>query len=248
VARFTWFEYLTSEPAKAQAFFKAVLGWDAQTFVLPGGARYTVIVCGGQAIGSYGEPLRGTPTFRYSEPYSRWIPLLETTDGHAMVGLASTRGGTVAREMSAIHDGRRAIITDPSGQHVGVWHPVSGDVHEWGTAPGSFCWCELYSEQPGAAAVFFKHIAGLTEQKSQLPDGPYHTLENDSVPHGGIRKPLPGTQLGWFPWVRVPHLAATLTQALTFEVAVIESPTPDSAMQKALIVDPYGATMGLVQG
>jgi predicted enzyme related to lactoylglutathione lyase len=245
--RFTWFEYLTSEPAKAQAFFKAAFGWDAQTFVLPGGARHTVIICGGRAIGSYGEPLRGTPTFRYSEPYSRWIPLLQTTDGHGMVGLANARGGTVAREMSPLHDGRRAIIADPSGQHAGIWHPANDEPRDWGTDPGSFCWVELYSEQPGATAVFFKHLAGFTEQKSQLPDGPYHMLEHEGVPHAGVRKPLPGTQLGWFPWVRVPDMAKTLATALTFEVAVIESPVP-GGMPKALIVDPYGATIGLAQG
>lgn len=249
MARFTWFEYLTSEPAKAQAFFRAVFGWEAQTYVMPNGTRYSVITNAGRAIGGYNAPLRGTPIFRYSEPYSRWVPCLQVGDGHAIVGTAKERGGTVAREMSTIHDGRVAVITDPGGQSFGVWQPATDEARSWGTEPGSFCWSELYTEQPGSASVFLKHLAGFTEQKSQLPDGAtYHLLESEGAPHAGARKPMPGSQLGWFAWVRVPDIAAAVARAEQFEIAVLQPPTNTGATHMALIVDPYGATLGLAQG
>lgn len=248
MARFTRFEYLTSEPTKAHVFFKAVFGWETQTYVLSNGTRHTAIMCGGRTIGGYGAPVRGTPIFRYSEPYSRWLPCLQVSDGHGTVGLTMARGGSVAREMAPISDGRLAVLADPAGQNFGVWQPATDEVRGWGTEPGSFCWCELYSEQPGAAAVFFKHVAGFTEQKSQLPDGPYHILETEGVPHAGVRKPMPGVQLGWFAWVRVPDVAATVARAQQFETLVLQPPSSTDSMQKALIVDPYGATIGIAQG
>jgi len=249
MARFTWFEYLTSEPAKAQTFFKTVFGWDAQTYVLPGGAKYTAIVNAGRPIGSYNAPLKGTPIFRYSEPYSRWVPYLEVQDAHALIGTLKAAGGSVARELSAIHDGRMAVLTDPAGQHFGMWQPAAFDVNRtWGSEPGSFCWLELYTTQPGAAVTLLKHMAGFFEQKSQLPDGsPYVTLEADGVAHAGVRKPMQGSQLGWFAWVRVPDLATALMRALQFETQVIQPPIPGAAPM-AIIVDPYGATIGLAQG
>lgn len=244
--RFVWFDYLTSEPAKAQTFFKALFGWQAQVYNLSDGSKYTMIAVDGRTIGGYGSPLPGTPIYRYSEPYSRWLPYLQVASAHEAATKAKALGGTMVREPAPVgYGGRLAIAADTNGQALGIWQPneVTGDPG-WAGPPNTFCWCELYSPALASATTFAKQLGGFGEQKAAMGDGTYHTLERDGAPRAGARKPMPGTQPGWFPWVRVPDIAATVAKAQQLEAEIIQPPN-GGAM--ALIVDPWGATLGLAQ-
>jgi predicted enzyme related to lactoylglutathione lyase len=246
--RFVWFDYLTSEPGKAQAFFAALFGWQAQTYVLPEGSKYTMIASGGRNLGGYGSPLPGTPIYRYSEPYARWLPYLQVVNGHESAAKVKSLGGKMVREPSPVgYGGRLGIATDTSGLALALWQPqtVDGDPG-WAGPANTFCWCELYSPATAASLTFIKKVGEFTEKKSPLPDGTYSLLERDGAPRAGVREPMPGTQPGWFAWVRVPDVAATAAKAQQLGATIVVAPSGGQNM--ALLVDPWGATLGLAQG
>jgi predicted enzyme related to lactoylglutathione lyase len=249
VSRFVWFDYLTSEPAKAQAFFATLFGWKAQPYDLTDGSKYTMIVAGDQTIGGYAPPLPGTPTYRFSEPYARWLPYLQIANGHETSIKVKTLGGRMVREPAPSgYGGKLGVATDPNGQALGLWQPDQiPDDPGWAGPPNTFCWCELYSPTVASAVTFMKQVGGFSETKSQMPDGPYHLFEKDGQPRAGARKPMAGTQPGWFAWVRVPDIAATCAKAQQQDATIVQPPSNMGTMTMALLVDPWGATLGLVQ-
>ena len=66
MARSTWTELMTPDPAAAAAFYEKVLGWTAQTVPMPTG-EYTVFhVAGGNEQGIAGAmapPMAGVPAY-----------------------------------------------------------------------------------------------------------------------------------------------------------------------------------------
>ena len=247
--RLGWFDYLTSEPAKAQAFFAALFGWQAPTYNLGDGGKYTAIATGGRALGGYGAPLPKTPIFRYSEPYSRWLPYLEIADGHASAAKVKALGGAMVRELAPVgYGGRLGIATDPNGAALALWQPneVKADPG-WAGPANTFCWCELYSNALGSASTFAKQLGGFTETKSPMADSEYHLFALDGAPRAGARKPMPGMQPGWFAWVRVTDLAATAAKAQQLDATIVQPPADMGAIKMALLVDPWGASLGLIQ-
>lgn len=239
-----WFDYLTSEPPKAQKFFRALFGWTAQNMTMSTGA-YTLIMNEGVAIGGFQAPLPDTPSYRYSEPYSRWLPHFVVENGHEGSSKVKARAGKVLREPSALLDlGRFVVGVDPNGTGFGMIQPATVKPDPgWAGPPNSLCWAELYTLNTGSSVSFYKMIGGFTETKSPLPDGTYHMLERAGVPQFGVRTPMAGMQTGWFPWIRVPDLVGTATKAQQLESTIIMPP----GNNMALLVDPFGAAFGLAQ-
>jgi len=243
--RIVWFDYLTSEPPKAQAFFKALFGWSTHTVAIPTGP-YTLIVNSGQPIGGYRAPIAGTPSYRYSEPYSRWLPHLQIENGHESAVKAKNHGAKMLQEPAPFADiGKLAIAVDPNGQPFAMRQPAKVESDPgWAGPPNSFCWAELYTSNTTSSVSFYKTLGGFTETKNPLPDGgTYHLLERDGQPRAGVRTPMQGIQPGWFAWVRVPDVAATAAKAQQLDATIVMPP----AHGMALLVDPYGCALGLAQ-
>ena len=60
-SRFVWYELMTPDPAAAQAFYAAVVGWGAQDASQPG-KPYRLLTVGGAPIGGLmGLPRPGAP-------------------------------------------------------------------------------------------------------------------------------------------------------------------------------------------
>jgi len=245
--RFVWFDYLTSEPAKAQVFFRSLFGWTTQNVTMPiTNGTYSMIASDGRPIGGYAAPHPGTPIYRYSEPYSRWLPHLQVASGHESAAKAKNHGAKMLREPTPFGElsSKLAVAVDPNGATFAMWQPpkVDGDPG-WAGPPNTFCWAELYTTNTTSSVSFYKAIGGFTETKTPLPDGTYHLLERDGAPRAGVRTPMQGMQHGWFPWVRVPDLVATATKAQQLDASIVMPP----ANNMALLVDPWGAAFGLTQ-
>lgn len=246
--RIVWFDYLTSEPAKAQTLFRALFGWTSQTVTMPiTSGTYTMIVSDGKTIGGYGAPHPGTPTIRFSEPYARWLPHFQVASGHESAAKAKNLGAKMLREPTPFGEmtSKLAVAIDPNGQSFAMWQPpkVDGDPG-WAGPPNTFCWAELYTSNTSSSVSFYKTIGGYTETKNPLPDGgTYHLLERDGAPRAGVRTPMQAIQPGWFAWVRVPDLAATAAKAQQLDATIVMPP----ANGMALLVDPWGCALGLAQ-
>jgi predicted enzyme related to lactoylglutathione lyase len=247
--RIVWFDYLCNEPAAAQKFYAAVLGWSTQTYTMPG-TTYTRIVGGGREIGGYLPALPKTPIFRLQMPYARWLPHLQVENANDSAVRIKQLGGAMIREPYPVSTlGKMAIAADLDGHNFALWQPAAvPEDTGWVGPPGTFCWCELYTTSLGSASRFYCQIAGFSETANPLPDGgSYHLFARDGAPRAGMRAPMPGTSSGWFAWARVADIARTVARASELEAVVNVPPTHMGASLMALVTDPLGATLGLMQ-
>jgi predicted enzyme related to lactoylglutathione lyase len=173
------------------------------------------------------------------------MPQFEIANGHESAAQAKRLGATMHREPAPFADvGKVAFGADPGGIAFAMREPAkTAEDVGWSGPAHTFCWAELYTPVVSSAVSFYKVFAGFTPTASQLADGPYYLLERDGQPRAGLRAPLPGVQPGWFPWVRVPDVARTAATAQGLEATIVMP----AANGRALLVDPWGATLGLAQ-
>src|SRR5262249_8458281 len=105
--KFAWYELVTREAKKAQAFYGEVLGWRVEGFPM-GNFSYDMIYAGPTMIGGYAMPRNDRP--------SHWIAYVSVEDVDASAKVAVENGGKIVEPPSDIPNvGRRARIADPQG-------------------------------------------------------------------------------------------------------------------------------------
>ena len=225
LGRFVSFDYVAPEPRKAQAFYGALFGWTSQ---------------------HYATPL----AMKDAPQQAHWLPLLQTPSAHDSAAKAKILGGTMLREPFVPDSrGKQAIALDPAGNAIALFEParVGQDKH-WTGSPGAICWAELYTTSPTAAGTFYKQLAGFTETKTVVAENmTYYLYERDGLPRAGCRRPMPDMPTGWFAWVRVPDVDATVGQAFRLGAKVTRAPMDMcTGTRMALMRDPFGAALGVI--
>src|SRR3989442_9688765 len=83
--KFVWFELVSKDAKKAQAFYGEVLGWKVQPFPM-GNSTYEMIYAGETMIGGYAHPK--------SDPQpAHWISYVSLEDVHATLKAATANSG-----------------------------------------------------------------------------------------------------------------------------------------------------------
>jgi predicted enzyme related to lactoylglutathione lyase len=107
---FSWCELMTSDPAAAQEFYGALLGWTLKEGPMQG-IPYTVIEAGGQEIGG----MTGMPPNSPAMPPT-WGVYITVADVDATAEKAKALGGKVLMPPMDLESvGRFALIQDPQG-------------------------------------------------------------------------------------------------------------------------------------
>jgi hypothetical protein len=107
----SWNELLTTDTAKASAFYTALFGWETQTTPSPDGTPYTTFSNQGRMAGGM---LQIGPD--WGEIPSSWTVYFAVEDCDATVELARELGGAPQMPPTDIPDvGRFAVLQDPQG-------------------------------------------------------------------------------------------------------------------------------------
>src|SRR5262245_14161654 len=186
--RFVWFEYVSKEAAKAQGFFGELFNWGTQYVPMPEGA-YTMISLGKDTIGGYLPTPTGAPA------HAHWLTHLQVADAQETANKVKSLGGKIAMEPFKVGDfGTMAVVRDPLGGAFALWQPAKAEgTGDFKGTNGSWCWNELYTDDPEKSLAFYKAIGGFTVESMQMPNGAYHVLSSDGKPRAGIMKsPMPG--------------------------------------------------------
>ena len=85
--KFVWFELVSRDAKRAQAFYGEVLGWRVEGFPM-GDRTYEMIFAGDTMIGGYAEPKSGRQR-------SHWISYVSVEDVDAAAQAAAANGGKV---------------------------------------------------------------------------------------------------------------------------------------------------------
>lgn len=118
-----------------------------------------------------------------------------------------------------------------------------------GPVPGSPCWVELATGDPGRSAEFYHHVLGWEYQWCQDQSGqPYALALLGDEPVAGFR-PQPGVVRDWTPYLATGALSDAAGRVDRLGGALLESwaHVVPGVGAKALVDDPGGATVGLLE-
>ena len=249
--KFVWADLFTADPAAAQAFYTGLFGWEATTIerTIGSGTHSYIVLANG------GEPVAGIahrPSRMPDAARGRWVGYVSVPDVAKALAAATAAGGRVlfpAKDLP--RRGTQAIFVDPEGAEIGVLHSSSGDPGEYAPDPGDLTWAQLFARDPAAAGRFYAAIAGwevLPDTRSDRPNvfvfasGGYSRASVAPLP------PRPQAKPGWLLFVRVADVKAAVAKAISLGGRVLVAPSDaPTEYWRAVIVDPTGAVIGLVQ-
>jgi predicted enzyme related to lactoylglutathione lyase len=238
--KFVWFELVTRDPKKAQAFYGEVLHWKVEAYPM-GGFTYEMIKVGDDTIGGYVSADEGQP--------SHWISHLSVPDVDAAAKAAVAAGG---KTLEPAHDvptvGRMQRIVDATGAEVSLYRAATDDPADRTSRDGEWFWNELQSPDPARSVAFYERVAGYTHKAMTMGADVYYQLDASGAPRGGIMKAQMPGPAQWVPYVRVGDCDATLARAIRHGGAQLVPPTDIPGIGRfAVITDPVGATIAVIK-
>jgi predicted enzyme related to lactoylglutathione lyase len=241
--KFVWFELVSGDPKKAQAFYGAVLGWKTVPFPM-GDSAYEMIYAGDTMIGGYAAPA-------VAGQRSHWISYVSVDDVDVAAKAASASGGKVLEPPFDIPNvGRAARIADAQGAELYLFRKVNDDPVDGVPPPGGWLWNELHTTDPAQALRFYEKVVGFSNRAMDMgPAGTYHILSRGDVDRGGVTSHLnAGVRPHWLPYVAVDDVDATIATARKLG-ATIPMPPEDipGVGRLGILEDPTGAVLAMLK-
>src|SRR5512145_88390 len=249
--RFIWYELATSDQDGAEAFYRAVVGWQTADAGQPG-MRYTVLSAGDRGMGGVAA-LSAEAVRAGARP--GWLGYVGVPDTDGAAKRIVEAGGAIRHGPENIPNvGRFAVVADPGGAVFMLLTPLPREDAPPApapTTPGLVGWHELYSSIGEEAA--FRFYSGqfgweTAELMDMGPMGKYRILGIDGVPMGGMMdKPEDVPVSTWTFYVNVDGLGAAVKRIEANGGQVLMGPHEvpgGSWIVKA--VDPQGAAFALV--
>jgi len=240
VGKFVWHEHVSTEPAKAQEFFKQLLGWDYEVFK-PGEVDYAMITSDGQMHGGFPQVPEGTPP--------HWVGNVQVESVDDTIAKAKSAGGSVIVEPMDIPEvGRYSVLRDPQGAVIVAFQPQS----EGAMGQGVFVWDELGTNDVAGAERFYGDVFGWTTKDMGADYGGYkifHRDPDDETGVGGLMaNPDSSMPTAWHPYVAVDDVDSTLTKTKELGGSVVlEAMDVPAVGRIAVIQDPTGAVLGVIK-
>jgi predicted enzyme related to lactoylglutathione lyase len=247
--RWVWADLVTSDVARAADFYGQVFGWTYETY---GGKddreTYTLVLSRGLPIGGLVYDARA---LQHGTPAARWIGLVSVDDPKAVASRVREHGGAIVYAPAPLGErGETGVFRDPEGTLFGVVNSKNGDPDDYLGDVGEWIWLDLWSNDVDKAAGFYKSVLGYeTEPGADLGDQRVgvRLMSGGYVRAGIMRKKDPGTASVWLPYVRVADAAQAAAAARAAGGQVVYGPAPLGRMQVAILADPTGAPVGIVQ-
>jgi len=242
--KFAWYELVSKDAKKAQAFYGEVLGWRVEGFPM-GNATYDMVYAGDTMIGGYDTP-------RKEGQASHWISYVSVEDVDRAAKIAVENGGKVIEPPTDIPNvGRQARIADPEGAELCLFKNSTGDPPDAEETPvGQFFWNELHTTDPQKALSFYEKVVGFTHSAMESPAGTYYVLSSkDGVGRGGVTDHLPpGTAPHWLPYVVSDDPDAAAARAKRSGGSVHVGPADIPGIGRfAVLRDPTGAVLAVMK-
>src|SRR5262245_26226375 len=249
--RFIWYELMTSDQDAAEAFYRAVVGWNMADAGQPG-MRYTILSAGDQGMGG----LMALPDEAYKAgTRPGWLGYIGVPDTDSAAKRILKAGGAIHRDPDDIPNvGRFAVVADPGSAVFNLLTPlprVDAPPPAEPTTPGLIGWHELYSSL-GQAAAFGFYSAQFGWETADLMDmgpmGKYRVFAADGVPMGGMMdKPENAPASAWSFYINVDGIDAAIERIKSSGGQVLMGPHEvpgGSWIVQAM--DPQGAAFALI--
>lgn len=228
--RFVWHELGTRDVAGAKRFYGEVFGWKLE------GSDYVHISAGDRMIGG----VRALGANEHQPP--AWLAYVLVEDVARTVAAIEAQRGRVYMPTTVMDKvGTFAVTADPTGAVFAPWRSARDEENrpEPASAPmpglGMFCWDELVTTDPAAAATFYASVFGWDPQALEMGGGSTYTLFHrpgtrgpggQPIGAGGMMKSPPGVEHSfWLPYVAVDDVDRASARAAQLGGKVMVPPT-----------------------
>lgn len=248
--QFIWYELLTSDAAAATDFYRAVMGWKAQSSGTPG-MDYTILSVGDRGMGGLMK-LPQDACDQGARP--NWVGYIAVNDVDAYVTRVVEAGGQMHRAAADIPGvGRFALVADPQGAVFVLFKGASKEGPEppAGGTPGYTGWHELYANDHEKAFAFYAQLFGWTKRDAvdMGPMGVYQLFATrGDVAVGGMMNRPPHIPMAcWLYYFNVPDINVALETVKRHAGQVLNGPMQvPGGSWIAQCMDPQGAAFALV--
>lgn len=248
---FTWYELMTPDQARAEAFYGGLIGWD---FAAADGAQhgYRMFLADGAPVGGV---LALTEAMQTGGARPTWVGYLQVDSLAHAVDAALAAGGTVLMDGLALPGiGPFAMLADPEGAPFYLVEDRSGRptraFSKYVPTPGTCAWNELTAHDPDAAITFYTGLFGW-RQEGEMPMGElgsYRFLAHgDHVVGAAMSANALTGHTGWLFYFRVTDIDAGAAAIVAGGGSVVHGPGEIPGGDFSLAArDPQGALFGLV--
>ncbi len=245
--KFTWFEHISTDAKKAQAFYGEVLGWKVASLPM-GDFTYEMIQTGDAPdtmIGGYATPkVAGQP--------AHFISYVSVEDVDATAAAVVKHGGKLVEPAYDVPTvGRMARVADPTGAELSLFKNTQGDPPDVQVTPsGGWLWNELHSSDVPKALRFYEKVLGYTARAMDTGGGEiYHLLARGGVDRGGVTGHVPpGVPSHWLPYVAVGDVDATIARAKRMGGSIQMAGTDIPNIGRfGVLQDPTGAALAVMK-
>lgn len=242
IGKFVWHDLRTSDPERAQAFYRELFGWSFR-----GDASYAHIHNAGRDQGGI-LPLPSEITTG-----SHWTSYVSVDDVDTTVERAKGLGAEMRMPIvDAPNVGRFTLLADPQGAQLSPFEysAVDKTPPRAGKTPhGDFCWDELHSTEPEAACAFYGELFGWKSSRLDMgPMGFYWIEKSSNQDVAGIMKLAreAAQKPFWLPYLAVDVVDATANRVEKLGGVVRSKPTDIPSIGRySVLADPTGATFAI---
>jgi predicted enzyme related to lactoylglutathione lyase len=248
-SRFIWYELMTSDVAKAKAFYGEVVGWTTH-LASQDGPEYWGWMKGAEGVGGL---MALTSDMAAGGAKPGWLGYLGVDDVDTAVKAIGAAGGQVhlpAWDIPGV--GRIAMVSDPQGAPFYVMKPI-GEGVSTAFAPrraGHGGWNELHTTDWSAAADFYGAQFGFARDTA-MDMGPMGTYQlfntGGGEPAGGMMNSSAFGRPAWLYYFNVDDVAAAKARIEAAGGQVLHGPAEvPGGMVIIQASDPQGAMFALV--
>ncbi len=249
LGKFVWHDLMTTDVAKAVAFYTDLIGWTINEVDMGPMGKYKMIHAAGTDHGGFNQLPEGAGT------PSHWICYVTVDDVAAATAKAVELGGKAPEPGMDIPEvGRMGVIVDPQGASISPYKPIAwgGEGYEGPGRPGTFVWHELMTSDPEGEGKFYSQIFGWNVVAMDMgPMGTYHLFKRPDRPEkdaaGMLTKPggVGGPSM-WLPYIGVEDVDATAARIEPLGGKVWVQPKDIPTVGRfAVAGDPTGAMFAL---
>ena len=247
---FCWVDLATTDPKAAKEFYQDVFGWSFLDTPMGEGAFYTMCLINGKPVAALYEMM---PQQKEMNLPCHWFSYISVADGaDTMKKVKESNGNVIMDCMDVMEEGRSGMFQDPGGAMVGIWEPKKHIGASYKNIHGTICWFEYGSHDRNIPIPFLEKVFGWTSKTEKMGETIYTTFYLGQEAVAGLYEMpenMNDVPAHWLPYFAINNIDEALEKCAKHNAIIL---MPKMFVQGvghfAVIQDPQGAVLGLVQG
>lgn len=241
-----WIDISSSDAAATRDFYGQLFGWEIEVSDDPQYGGYATAKLGEHSVAGIGPKMDpNAPT--------AWNLYIGSTDPQRLAQAIRDAGGRVVMEPFAVGDqGMMAVFQDPTGAFISAWKPAEMSSFAINRT-GAFGWGELNARGVDNVLPFYENVFGWSVRRGEgtTVQPPYNEflIDGDSILGAWEMSAMVPAEVPsyWQIYFNVDDVDASFARATELGATEMVAPQDMPGGRFAILMDPQGASFGLLR-